>query len=79
MKTITPTPIAMPLTMNKVCVRPSRRKRSATIHSNGSQGFTRGTAIDERSAQRGGVTADTGRSRDPSCTSAATGTTRSPG
>jgi hypothetical protein len=37
MNTITPTPIAMPLTMNSVCSRPSRRKRIATIHSKGSQ------------------------------------------
>ena len=40
MKTITPTPMAMPLMMNMVCIRPSRRKRVAAIQVNGSQDFT---------------------------------------
>ena len=37
MNTMTATPIEMPPTMNTVCSRPSRRKRTAAIHSNGSQ------------------------------------------
>ena len=37
MKTITATPMATPVMMNRVGRRPSRRKRSATIHSKGSQ------------------------------------------
>ena len=37
MKTMTATPMAMPPVMNAVCNRPSRRKRTAAIHSNGSQ------------------------------------------
>ena len=39
MKTMTATPIAMPLMMNIVCMRPSLRKRMAAIHSNGIQRF----------------------------------------
>ncbi len=64
MNTITPTPMAMPLTMNSVCIRPSRRKRSATIHSNGSQGFT-GFGRRRGALQRAGAAA-IGRSGDPS-------------
>jgi hypothetical protein len=39
MNTITPTPMATPTKMNTVCIRPSRKKRMATIHSNGTQGL----------------------------------------
>lgn len=42
MKTITPTPIEMPPTMKMVCNLPSRRNRTAAIHSNGSQWFMAG-------------------------------------
>src|SRR5512139_2877138 len=43
MKTMTPTPMAMPPMMKRVCRRPSRRKRTAVIHSNGSQRFMAGS------------------------------------
>ena len=43
MKMMTPTPIATPTMMKIVCIRPSRRKRIAAIHSKGSQLFMRGT------------------------------------
>ena len=39
MKTITATPMAMPMAMKIVCMRPSRRKRRPTMTSNGSQRF----------------------------------------
>src|SRR5581483_10351136 len=39
MKTITATPIETPPIMNSVCSLPSRRKRTAAIHSNGNQWF----------------------------------------
>ena len=41
MKTITAMPTETPDMMNSVCMRPSRRKRSAAIHSNGIHLFMR--------------------------------------
>ena len=38
MKTITDTPTPTPTMINRLCVRPSRKKRVAAIHSKGSQG-----------------------------------------
>ena len=47
MKTMTATPIETAVTMKIVCIRPSFRKRSAVIHSNGVQRFmTRGRCCD---------------------------------
>ena len=73
MKTITATPIATPATMKTVCSRPSRRKRIATIHSNGCHDlniWTSGRAYDAA----GGAT----RIRAPDATSASAGTSTSP-
>ena len=39
MKTMTPTPMAIPPMMKRVCSRPSRKSRTAVIHSNGSHLF----------------------------------------
>ena len=55
MKTITPTPMAMPPMMKSVCKRPSRRKRTATITSKGSQVLRMAAA----SAHRGSAGAHT--------------------
>ena len=50
MKMITPTPIDTPTMMETVCSRPSRRKRLAAIHSNGSQSRMRHRAHAARPA-----------------------------
>jgi hypothetical protein len=39
MKTMTATPIATAVKMKIVCIRPSRKNRSAAIHSNGAHVF----------------------------------------
>lgn len=86
MNTITATPIATPATMNSVCSRPSRRKRIATIHSNGCQvGNMPGQSV--RAVRAGGwnrtrapavVAAETGRTASPSCSPSSTSVTAPP-
>ena len=78
MKTITATPMATPVMMNRVCKRPSRRKRSATIHSKGSQVGNIGAPPAQAAGAAGAAEPAAARTRAPAATAAVAGSTRSP-
>ena len=78
MKTITATPMATPVMMNRVCKRPSRRKRSATIHSEGSQVGNIGAPPAQGAGAAGAAEPAAARTRAPAATAAVAGSTRSP-
>ncbi len=56
MKMITATPTVVPATMSSDCMRPSRRKRIATIHSNGIAPIARAPRISRPRARAGRAT-----------------------
>ena len=70
MKTITATPMATPVMMNRVCKRPSRRKRSATIHSDGSQVGNIGAPPAQGAGAAGAAEPAAARTRAPAATAA---------